>query len=73
MHALEQAIADDLLRRLAEQLLGGGEANTRALFVVACDHVGRVLGEQPVALLAGAHRSLRAVVHELDHTAKAAA
>ena len=34
---------------------------------MSSDHVGRILGEQPVALLAGVDRALRVLVHELHH------
>ena len=68
MHAFEQAVAEDLLRGLAEQLLRGERGEYDApLLVVAGDHVGGVLGEQAVALLASADRVLRSPVHELDH------
>ena len=71
MHALEQPIASDLLRGLAEQLLRGERSEQdAALLVMARDHVGGVLGEQPVALLAGAHRAFRAPMHELHHHRK---
>ena len=68
MHALEQAVAGDLLRRLAEQLLRGERSEEHAaFFVMPGDHVGRILGQQPVAVFAGAHRALRAPLHELHH------
>ena len=68
MHALEEPVAGDLLRRLAEELLCGerGEDNA-ALLVMAGDHVGRVLSQQAVTLFAGPDRILRSPIHDLNH------
>src|SRR3990170_7812416 len=68
MHALEEPVAGDLLRWLAEELLCGerGEDNA-ALLVMAGDHVGRVLSQQAITLFAGTHRILRSPIHELDY------
>ena len=66
MHALEQAVAGKLLRRLAQELLRGlRHEKDAALLVMTRDHVGRVLCEQPVALFADADRIFRSPMDEL--------
>ena len=66
MDALEQAVSGELLRRLAQQLLRGMRGKEdAALLVMTRDHVGRVLGEQPVALLADADRIFRSPMNSL--------
>ena len=57
MDALEQPISDELRRRLSQHLLRCMRGKQHAAaFVMTGDHVARVLGEQPVALLADAER-----------------
>ena len=66
MHALEQTVADELRRRLAQQLLRRERGEQHAApFVMTGDHVGRVLGEQPVTLLADADGILGSVMDGL--------
>ena len=58
VHAVEQAVADEVARRRAEQRLGGrrGEQH-RAVAAMPGDHVGHVAREQVVALLADAQEA----------------
>ena len=54
VHAVEQAVAEELAHRCAEQRLGRGRHEQhRAVAAVARDDVGHVAGQQPIAVLLG--------------------
>ena len=74
MHAIEQALAMQILSLDAKHLLGRGRyKQNRAVAIVTRDDVGHVLSQQPIAILLGTMQERARAGELLDHERDASA